>query len=278
MNDIMDKEILQKLHNVELEIMDEFVKICTKHNLQYFLIGGSLIGAVRHQGFIPWDDDLDVAMPRSDYEKFLNIVDKELGEEYFIDNFYSNKKYYLNFTKLRKKNTLFVQDFQINYDGPKEIWIDILPLDDLKKEKSFIGDTTIRFIKLLRSISHYRMGFFLGNNKIAIKKIIGFCFKLFNAGTIMKFANYLMKFNYSTNTKYFVNIASQYNFRKQTIEKERYFPAVKLKFEGREYYAPRDYDYVLKRIYGNYMELPPKEKQITHNPVILSFDVKKDFK
>ena len=74
MNELIDNATLKKLHSIEIEILDEFVRICNKHNLQYFLIGGTLLGAVRHKGFIPWDDDLDVAMPRNDYENFLKIM------------------------------------------------------------------------------------------------------------------------------------------------------------------------------------------------------------
>ena len=76
-----DKKTLDKLHNVELELLNEFVRICDKNKLTYFLVGGSLLGAVRHSGFIPWDDDIDVGMPRKDYDKFLKIVTKELKDD-----------------------------------------------------------------------------------------------------------------------------------------------------------------------------------------------------
>lgn len=278
MNIMMDDDTLKKLHEVMIEILDEFVRICDKNKLQYFLIGGTLLGAVRHKGFIPWDDDLDVAMPREDYEKFIDIANQELDESYEIDNFKNNKEYYLNFTKLRKKNTLFVQNFQNNYNGPKGIWIDIFPLDNWKCEKSFLGDIKVKFIKMLRSIAHYRTGIFIGstNNFIKIiKKIIGFISKPIKTNKIMILADKLMKKDLKKNTDYFINISSQYNFHKQTIKKEKFFPSVKLDFCGKKYECPNDYDYILKRIYGDYMQLPPVEERVTHNPKILVFDKEK---
>lgn len=99
----MENDYLRNLHSTMIEILDEFDRICNKHNLTYFLIGGTLLGAVRHKGFIPWDDDMDLAMPREDYEKFINVYYKELNDKYYLDNFNNNKLYYLNFSKIRKK-------------------------------------------------------------------------------------------------------------------------------------------------------------------------------
>ena len=168
----MEKEKLKKLHNVEVEILDEFNRICNKHNLQYFLSYGTLLGAVRHQGFIPWDDDLDVSMPREDYEKFIEIAEDELNKEYYIDNKNTNDKYYLNFTKLRKKNTVFEQDFQVNYDGPKGIWVDIFPIDEIKKENSKLLFIQNKLDSTIFRICHYKSGFFLSKKLLLIKKLI----------------------------------------------------------------------------------------------------------
>ena len=273
MNEFMDQNTLEQLHKHELEIMDEFVKICNKYNLTYFLYGGTLLGAVRHKGFIPWDDDLDLAMPRKDYEKFIEVAKNELNSKFELDNYHTNKLCYLNFSKIRNKNTILVQDFQKdNYEGPKGIWIDIFPLDNAKKEEGKLQSLRIIFIKAMRSIAHYKSNIYLGNNKIKIKKVLGKIFGIIPLNTLLSMQDTLMKKNEKKETEYFISIASQYNYKKQTMKKDIFIPAKELEFEGRKYKVPNNYTYFLERIYGDYMKLPPKEKRITHNPVEIKFE------
>lgn len=273
MNEFMDQNTLEQLHKHELEIMDEFVKICNKYNLTYFLYGGTLLGAVRHKGFIPWDDDLDLAMPRKDYEKFIEVAKNELNSKFELDNYHTNKLCYLNFSKIRNKNTILVQDFQKdNYEGPKGIWIDIFPLDNAKKEEGKLQSLRIIFIKAMRSIAHYKSNIYLGNNKIKLKKVLGKIFGIIPLNTLLSIQDTLMKKNAKKETEYFISIASQYNYKKQTMKKDIFIPAKELEFEGRKYKVPNNYTYFLERIYGDYMKLPPKEKRITHNPVEIKFE------
>jgi lipopolysaccharide cholinephosphotransferase len=99
----MDSLMLNKLHSIQVEILDEIVRICDSYNLDYFLIGGTLLGAIRHKGFIPWDDDLDIVMPRYDYDKFIALCDLEMNNKYILDSFENNSGYCLPFIKIRKK-------------------------------------------------------------------------------------------------------------------------------------------------------------------------------
>lgn len=268
----MDQETLRKLHKQLLELLDEFVRICDKNNLDYFLCGGTLLGAVRHKGFIPWDDDMDVAMLRKDYEKFLKIAPVELKEKFIIDNYHTNKKCYLNFTKIRNRNTLFVQDFQKDYDGEKGIWIDIFPLDYIEK-LNFFQVTKIKIVKLIRSIEHYKNNIFLGNNKIWLKKILTFLMKPIPLTFLQRLQDNLMKGKtHDKEAKYITSIASTYDYKKETMEKDVYLPAKTLEFEGKEYKVPNQYKYYLEKIYGNYMELPAVEKRVTHCPIKIKFE------
>ena len=124
-----DKETLDKLHQVELEILDDFVSVCEKHKLRYFLTGGTMLGAIRHKGFIPWDDDIDIGMPREDYDKFIKIGSEALGNKYTLDCFELNKKYYLPFAKIKKNNTIF--DEGLDDKNHKGIFIDIIPFENV---------------------------------------------------------------------------------------------------------------------------------------------------
>lgn len=109
--------ILKKLQSVQLEILEKFICICEKYDLSYIMLGGSGIGVVRHHGFIPWDDDIDVAMPRADYDKFLAVVDQEIGNEYKILTPLVDKRYACNVTHLQKKRnkvyTVYVKELKV---------------------------------------------------------------------------------------------------------------------------------------------------------------------
>lgn len=269
--ELMNKDDLNKLHTVEIEILDEIVRICDKYQLTYFLVGGTLLGAVRHGGFIPWDDDLDIGMPRKDYDLFLDYCEKELSDSYLVDNKNTNSDYYLNFTKIRKKNTIFEQDFQINYNGPKGIWVDIFPYDNAKSDNIKDLKKQELIIKKIFSIMHYKMGFFVSEKYIKIKKIIGFIFKPIKNKKLLDYQEKIMRKNNYKDSNYIVSLASTYSLDKELLDKKEYIPVRKLKFEGKEYSVPNNYKLILTRVYGNYMELPPKEKRVTHNPIRLKF-------
>ncbi len=271
MEEFMTSENLKKLHEVEVEILNEFVRICDKYKLQYFLAGGTLLGAVRHKGFIPWDDDLDVTMPRNDYEKFLEIAKSELNNKYMIDNKNTNPKYYLNFTKIRKKNTIFEQDFQVNYDGPKGIWLDVFPLDEAKSLNNKLTPIQRKINNVIFRLVHYKNGFVLGKKFNSIKRFLRKLVFLKNT-TLLNFQDKILRMQNNKGGNCILCLASTYDYKREIFEKKNYFPAKELEFEGKKYKVPKEYKMVLKQIYGDYMQLPPKDKQITHNPVRLIFE------
>ena len=105
----MEQEILRKVQMTQLEIAKEIRRVCEENNIRYFLADGTFLGAVRHQGFIPWDDDMDLAMPRADYERFCRIAPEKLDPKYCLQTWYSDPNYALPFGKVVKRNTVYLE-------------------------------------------------------------------------------------------------------------------------------------------------------------------------
>lgn len=268
----MEKAILNRLQNTQIKILDKIVEICETNNLQYFLIGGTLLGAVRHQGFIPWDDDLDIAMPRKDYEIFLRVCERYLGDNLFLDSFETNNKYWLPFVKIRMKNTIYQESVLIDYKGYDGIWVDIFPLDNASKEMSILQKIQFYFFGKIKSVLAYvsEINYIRSRNPI---KILGYTICAFIPKKCWFWMQKkIMIMNKNEKSNYFVNLGSQYGIKKQTHLKSKYYPSKKIQFVGKKYNVPNDFDYVLTKIYGaNYMQLPPIEKRVTHNPVRIKF-------
>lgn len=267
----MDKKYKDKLIKDELLIMDEIDRVCHKEKLTYFLTAGTLLGAVRHGGMIPWDDDIDIAMPREDFEKFVNISHKKMKDKFYLDYYTTNKKYAKSYAKVRLKNTYFKESY-ITKNIDWEIWVDIFPLDNISKYDYK------ELIKNKKKINH--CDFILANKYLinisdckTIKgKLLYIISKIIPTKIALKKRNKFMTMHNNSNNNIYINYGSQYSVEKQTHEKDKYFPTKKIKFEDRKYDVPNDIDYVLKKIYGNnYMELPPKEKRISHDPLCIKF-------
>lgn len=261
---------LNKLRSSQLEILDYVVTICEKNELKYCLIGGTLLGAIRHNGYIPWDDDIDICMPRKDYEKFKKIF--ENSEKFILDDYSTNKDYWLPFIKIRNNKTLYKENIQEKYSGNSGIWIDIFPLDNGNKKISIIEKVQFIFTGIIRTAIAKKAKVVVGNDKIS-KRIFINIFKILPKNLLIKIQYKLMVLNKNDESEYLLNLGSQYGYKKQVHLRKNFFPCVKHSFEDRIYNIPKDSDYVLKNIYGNnYMQLPPIEKRITHNPIEVTFE------
>lgn len=269
----MEQEILHKVQCIELEIAKEVKRICDENDIKYFLDGGTLLGAVRHKGFIPWDDDFDIGMLREDYEKFLEIAPKVMDHKFFLQTPYTDTKHGLFFSKVRKLGTALIEKGGAKKQIHKEIWIDIFPYDSFPDEEKNQNH-------LKRKITLYRRLFYVKSNlrpwleKKSFTKIV-LCF----LGYIpYKFISFFIKRNrllaaakqYQTkyNNCYTKFKYSQGSSRcgKWLISTKSFLNFSSLAFEDTQFSVLNDYDSFLKAGYGNYMQLPPKElRENQHN-------------
>ena len=263
-----DTKTLKKLHETQIEILDDFVSICKKHNLTYFLIGGSLLGAVRHQGFIPWDDDIDIGMPRKDYDEFIKIGTKELGNKYYLDCFETNKDFYLPFAKIKMNGTIFDEEVSHNLETHKGIYIDIFAFENIKNTKK-IGKIRAIIIKSIVDTMFYK------HKMRSLKKVrhasLVLFLNLFPKRFLMKIQQKLMKFNKNDNSLYVNPLSGSYAYEKETNLRTTILPVKEVLFEGKYYNGMNDNDTYLKKIYGDYMKLPPEEKRRNHMPLEIKF-------
>lgn len=268
----MDEKTMIELRKVEVEILSEIHRICVKNNLNYFLCGGSLLGAVRHKGFIPWDDDIDVAMPREDYNRFIEIcINGALDNKYILQNTDTEQEYHLPFTKIRKDNTLFDESGVKNLNIHKGIFVDIFPLDYTKKNSGIVYHCRDKIIKNLVHVVSMRQ---LNAQPVSkISQMLYIITKPLSVHRIIKISDFISSFKKRGN--YYVDYASYIECSKETVPIEWYGEPLLLQFENKEFYAPQEYGLVLKQLYGDYMKLPPEEERVNHNATKILFNIEK---
>lgn len=274
-----EPETLRKLQKVETEILKDFIALCEKYELDYFMLGGSGIGAVRHHGFIPWDDDIDVAMPRRHYEVLMQAVEREMGEKYQILTPLKDERYACNVTHMQKKGTRFVPEASRNLKCELCIDIDIFPLDHMP------DNPRARRRQLKRTWFLSKLLYLCGTPDPIIplegwrKPVAAFLCKVVHYG--LKALRVSPKRVYERLQKE----ETRYNHERchylcpfevtmaghAYISKQEMYPLRKVPFEDLMVCVPNQYDLYLKRLFGDYMELPPKEKRINHCPYILDF-------
>lgn len=252
-----DKE-LKELQKYSLDILKEVDRFCRENNIKYFLGEGTLLGAVRHNGFIPWDDDIDILMLREDFDKFVNnFKSKDLGLEYF-----NTMKYWTVFAKVRLlKDTKFysprLEKLQ-RYTGPR---IDIMPLDYFPNQNTFKEKYIIKKLDILKILLRNKI-VPIGKKKYIFGYLVWLLTRIIPYKLLVKSVNKTMtKFN-KGNYNYVINYGSEYNKNKE-IFPIKYFNEVKeIKFHDNSFYISPNYDEMLMQIYGDYMTLPPVEKRV----------------
>ena len=267
-------EQLKAIQRVETNILKAFDEVARKLNLTYFICGGTLIGAIRHKGFIPWDDDIDVMMPREDYEIFLEKGAGLLPDKYFIQNFHTDPEFPANFTKIRDNDTTFIETSVRNCDINHGVFIDIFPLD-------FCPDSKIRREMLLfknRVLSlRISSAFYLPYRKHSFKWKLAYpCLLLMYPSHRRAMIARERLYRSCKHSGYIANYGGAWG-RKEIIPAQWYGEGCLLEFEGLEVSAPAEYDKWLEQVYGDYMKLPPEEKRVPHHYVDV-IDLEKSYK
>ena len=267
----MKNEILklntQEVRNIQLQLLSKFIDICEKNNINYILYGGTLIGAVRHSGYIPWDDDIDLSVSRKDFNLLFKkggILEKNLEGSNKIYSKLTNKKCPYLFGKIYDTNTKCIILNNPTIDNHLGVYIDVIPLDgipvkfNIDKHKNFLKN--IVTIGLLRSKSLHKTTLIENQitKKFILKNLIYKLFYLIPIGFMVK--NYFSNKNFDNNS-----FIGQYTSRKrcnQRFNKSLLSNYTYHKFEYLSARIPVDYDHLLRTQYGDYMKLPPKEDQI----------------
>ncbi len=262
-------EIQKKLFECEQEILDVIDDVCRKNNLRYSLAYGTLLGAVRHKGFIPWDDDIDIMMPRSDYDKLLKIWNDAAPKGYILQTYYDHPDYDNNFSKIRKDNTTFIMfDVEKTRSYHKGIFVDIFPAE--YKAEGKIG-RKIQFAACALNLLYTR-GYTSGAKGMQ--------------GKLEK-----MLLNTSIETRHKRKLQAEKIILKWKNKPSKYllpctidscrlaYPAemfdnlIEMEFNGKKYLATGCYDEFLKLRYGDYMQLPPEEDRVwKHHPILIDFE------
>lgn len=271
-----DDKTLKHLQEVQLMILKDFIKICEKNNLEYYAYGGTALGAIRHNGFIPWDDDVDILMFREDYEKFLKIMDESKSDKYEILNIDQTEDYLYMFSKLCLKETKFKSTWCLKKPFNVGIHIDIFVFDYIPSKKLIWFIFHKKFI-LLRKLGYLldiiQNDYYISNFKEKIGHTLKFIFNMLGiTNTTFKksYKKTLDKLHEKSDRNSAIYDIAAIGYDK-SFPKQVIHPPKKVKFESIEINVPNDYDTYLKTNYGNYMEFPPKEKRINHSPNVLDF-------
>lgn len=262
----MNRLSLEEIKQIELNILLSFKQFCEEQNLRYYLAGGTLLGAIRHKGFIPWDDDIDVCMPRKDYEIFIKEFDK-FHDYYKLKNL-SKGNFTAPFSKIVDLRTIIINKYNIS-DIDTNLWIDVFPVDGLP-------DTLSEIACIYKKCGFYRKVLMLNDAMLGEGKT-----------KIRKYLKYFLKplarlYGKKRCVDNILKLASQYPYDKhgyvgdivwglygigECMLKNEFEKIFVVEFEGHTFPTFSCWDSYLRGLYGDYMKLPPKEKRITHDMV-----------
>lgn len=248
----MQANELRELQMKELEMLLEVERICQKHAITYYLIGGSALGAVRHGGFIPWDDDVDIALPRSDYLRFLKICAQELQGSYYLQTYQTQPHFPFSYAKIYRHNTTFIEPYLAKLRIHHGIFIDVFPLDGVPHFPLFRMIQDI-FFKVVRRIP-------IGKSR---RLTFWRCWSM----------DWIIS---RVSTDLAENWANHIGGAREIMDRRIFGAPRRIQFEGHDLPVPNQCEKYLANLYGDFMELPSVDQRHGHQPLVV--DVNKSYR
>lgn len=252
--------------------------ICDKHDIPYVIMGGTLLGAVRHQGFIPWDDDLDLGMKRSDYQRFLEVAQEELEPPYSLHHYQTDENYIYPYIRIQDSRYALRREHTRN-QTVQQLWVDIFPLDGVPENplKRWYWEKTLYVLRGLRNLSCFDELVNVNKSYTGLKKhIVALGMKTnvqkyLNTTAILKrIDKFLMSWNLEDNPS--IGNPMGGHWFKEVYPKDYYAETVELPFEDCYLKAPKDYEKILVQMYGDYQQLPPESDRNWHGTSLVKED------
>ena len=268
---------MNELQKALFEMFIWFHDVCEQHHLRYYMIGGTMLGAIRHKGFIPWDDDIDVGMPRTDYDKLEQILLQNSHERYVLETPRTNAAdYFYPFSKIYDTHTTLVENTRTKIK--RGIYLDIFPLDGIgcsvEDSRRHYKPIHWKYNLLLTRVTGIREGrSWLKNTAVKVSRLVPE--KLLNNKTLLlTLERDCRKFSFD-DSSWVGNLVGAWRFR-EVMPKEFFGEPTLYEFEGQMMYGPQKANEYLTSLYGEWRKLPPKGKQISHHDFI-EFDLEKSY-
>jgi lipopolysaccharide cholinephosphotransferase len=264
----LSPEELKQLQSIELELLIELDRICRKNNITYSIDGGTLLGAVRHGGFIPWDDDADVILTRTEYQKLLLVIDQELNtDKFYLQDLNRTPGYRWGYAKLRRMNSEFIRLNQEYMPYEQGIFLDIFVCDNVPD--NYVSRCVCNFQSFI-----YRKIFYSEVGKHTATGIARLVYKMLNLlpeKALKSNYAYYVKFRNRKKTRMVKCLTFPACNRVYGYKRNWYEDTIDIQFENVTLKASRDFDEYLRFLYGDYLKLPPVEKRKIHPVSKLTF-------